>query len=141
VPGALFGLDQINRLLVMYLMLGPCGAAYSLDRLWMKRKSGGRLPPAQPLMSANIAIRLIQVHMCMIYLFAGASKLVGRSWWTGSAMWLAFANYEYQSLDMTWMAHWPILLNFITHITVCWELSYSALIWPRMTRPVMLLLA
>ena len=30
-PGALFGLDKINCMLAMYLMLGPCGARYSID--------------------------------------------------------------------------------------------------------------
>jgi len=140
-PGALFGLDQINRLLAMYLMLGPCGAAYSLDRLWAKRRAGGQLPQAPPSVAANVAIRLIQIHMCIIYFFAAVGKLNGTAWWTGTAMWLAFANYEYQSVDMTWTAHWPLLLNLMTHVTVFWELTYWALIWPRLSRPVMLLLA
>ena len=56
-------------------------------------------------------------------------------------MWMALGNLEYQSLDMTWMAGWPLLINALTHITVFWEIFYSALIWPRLTRPVMLLLA
>ena len=56
-------------------------------------------------------------------------------------MWMAFGNMEYQSLDMTWMADWPRLINLMTHVTVFWELSYAALIWPRLTRPVVLLLA
>jgi len=29
----------------------------------------------------------------------------------------------------------------MTHVTVYWEIFYCALIWPRLTRPVMLLLA
>ena len=36
-PGAYFGLDKINCMLAMYLMLGPCGARYSIDRLWRLR--------------------------------------------------------------------------------------------------------
>ncbi len=39
VPGALFGLDQINVFLAMYLMVGPAGACYSVDR-WRSRSSG-----------------------------------------------------------------------------------------------------
>ena len=79
--------------------------------------------------------------MCIIYLFAGTGKLMGPAWWDGTAMWKAVASLEYQSLDMTWMAHWPLLLNMLTHLTIFWELSYIALIWPRATRPVMLALA
>lgn len=132
--GALFGLDQINILLAMYLMVGPSGAAYSIDR-W---RNG---TPSAPSVTANIAIRLIQVHMCVIYLFAGLGKLQGASWWDGTAMWLSLANYEYQTVDMTWLGHWPWLINFLTHVTVFWEVSYCVLVWPRLTRPIVLSLA
>ena len=140
VPGALFGLDQINLLLALYLMVGPSGDAFSLDRWWRKRRG---LAPSTSAASvgANLAIRLIQVHMCIVYLFAGLSKLTGASWWDGMALWLAFANLEYQSVDMTWIAQWPILINLLTHLTIFWEISYIALVWPRLTRPIMVFLA
>ncbi len=144
VPGALFGLDQINLLLAMYLAVGPCGAVYSLDSLRRRRRAerlGQTLPDIEPSIGANIAIRLIQLHMCVIYAFAGTSKLMGPSWWDGTAMWQAFANLEYQSLDMSWLAHWPRLINLMTHVTILWEVYYCALIWPRRTRPWMLALA
>ncbi len=76
-PGHLFGLDQINMLLSMYLMVGPSGAAYSLDRRLKSRRLGAPLPPAEPSMAANIAVRLIQLHLCVIYLYAGMGKLMG----------------------------------------------------------------
>src|SRR5205085_6985895 len=83
----------------------------------------------------------IQVHMCIVYLFAGLGKLQGPSWWDGNAMWLSVANLEYQSIDMTWLASWPLTLNFLTHLTIAWEVSYAALVWPRLTRPIVLTLA
>jgi hypothetical protein len=141
VPAALFGLDTINGLLALYLMIGPSGACYSLDRLIARWRAGGPLPPPAPSISANIAVRLIQLHMCIVYLFAGLGKLLGGSWWDGSAMWLAVANLEYQSIDMTWLAAWPWTLNFLTHLTIAWEVSYSVLVWPRLTRPIVLALA
>ena len=140
-PGALFGLDQINVLLATYLAIGPSGATLSLDRWLAMRRGGAAAAPPQPSVMANIAIRLIQLHMCIIYLFAGTSKLTGLSWWNGTAMWLSVANLEYQSLDMTWLARWPKLVNLMTHVTVFWEIYYCALIWPRRLRPLMLLLA
>jgi Vitamin K-dependent gamma-carboxylase len=139
--GALFGLDQINLLLSMYLMLGPSGAAYSLDRWLKSRPLGAPLPPAEPSVAANIAVRLIQLHLCVIYLYAGMGKLTGTAWWNGNAMWQAIANLEYQSLDLTWLVDWPLLLNLLTHVTVFWELFYCVLIWPRATRPIMLAMA
>jgi hypothetical protein len=144
LPGSLFGLDQINGLLAMYLMVGPSGARYSVDRWLRLHKAGamrGQADVVQPSVSANIAIRLIQLHMCVIYFFAGISKLQGPAWWNGSALWGAVANLEYQSLDMTWLAAWPLTIAAMTHVTVLWELSYPALVWPRFTRPLMLSLA
>ena len=141
LEGALFGLDQGNAMLAMYLMIGPCGAVYSVDRWIAKRKAGDDLPRPVATTGCNIAIRLIQVHMCIIYLFSGIGKLHGYQWVTGEASWLSFALIEYQSLDMTWLADSPYLLNFMTHLTVFWELTYCALVWPRLTRPWVLLMA
>jgi hypothetical protein len=140
VPPALFGLDQINVMLTLYLTLGGSGAALSLDRWLAKKRSGRSAPPARSA-SASLAIRLIQVHMCVIYFFAGVSKLQGPAWWTGEAMWLAFANLEYQSLDMTWLAWHPWLVNAMSHASVLWELSFCVLIWQKRLRPLVLALA
>ena len=141
VPGALFGLDQINVMLAMYVMLGPSGARYSLDRWWQLRRAGKANAAVEPSVTANISLRLIQLHMCVIYLFAGLSKLMGPTWWEGTAMWGAIANLEYQSHDVLWLVRWPVLVNLMTHVTVAWEISYAALVWPRLTRPLVLLLA
>lgn len=138
-PGAYFGLDKINCLLAMYLMLGPCGARYSVDRLWRMRKGdSGDVPKS---VMANVAIRLIQLHMCAIYLYAGLGKLEGQTWWTGEAIWLSVASLEYQSLDVTWLGHYPWIMNLLAHTTVAFELFYPFLIWPRFTRPWMLVTA
>lgn len=146
-PGAYFGLDRVNCMLAMYLMLGPCGARYSVDRWLEKRRAAakGETPAVEPSAAANVAIRLIQVHMCIIYLFSALAKLVGppfgSSWWDGTAVWWAAAIPEYQSIDMTWLANWPLLVAAMTYVTVFWELAYPALVWPRATRPVVLALA
>jgi hypothetical protein len=74
-------------------------------------------------------------------LFAGTSKLMGLAWWNGFAMWLALGNYEYQSLDMTWLSGWPLAISLLSHVTIAWETFYCVLIWSKRWRPVMLLLA
>ncbi|MFO0867544.1 MAG: HTTM domain-containing protein [Pirellulales bacterium] len=145
LQGALYGLDQVNAMLAMYLMVGPSGDAYSVDAWWRRRRAaraglgGDLVPPAR--LGTNLAIRLMQVHLSIVYLFGGISKLKGSMWWDGSAVWFAFANYEYQSLDMTWMAAWPWAIALLTHTTVFWETFYPVLVWPRATRPIMIFLA
>lgn len=137
-PAATFGLDQINAMLALYCAVGPCGASLSLDR-WLSIRRGRALPgrPA-PSAGANLALRLINVHMCVIYFFAGISKLQGTAWWNGEAMWLAFGNYEYQSMNMTWLAWHPRLIDLATHVTVIWEITFAALIWKPRIRPLVL---
>jgi len=146
VPGTLFGLDQINLLLVSYLMLAPCGAAYSLDRriaAWRHgaKYRGTELPPAPPSTAANVATRLIQLHMCVVYFFAGLGKLQGDTWWHGDALWGAAANLEYQTVDLTWLMDYPVLMAVLSQATAYWELTFCVLIWPRLTRPLVMLFA
>lgn len=140
-PCALFGLDQVNGFLTLYCCVGPSGAAFSVDRLIRRAFSSVRAPAPQPSVSANVALRLIQTQMCVIYFFAGISKLLGAAWWTGDAMWLAFSNLEYQSHDMTWLVHYPWITQLMSHTTVAWELTFWALVWKPMWRPFVLLMA
>jgi hypothetical protein len=138
-PGGFFGLDKTNCMLAMYLLVGPCGARYSLDRLWRLRK--GKPADPEPSTSANLAVRLMQVHLCVMYLFSGLAKIGGPSWQMGTAVWWAAASYEYQSLDLTWLASWPVLVALATHVTVFWETFYCCLVWNRFARPIVLWIA
>ncbi|MFN0021863.1 MAG: HTTM domain-containing protein [Pirellulaceae bacterium] len=139
LTGALFGLDQVNVMIASYLAIAPCGAIFSLDRYLAKRR-GAPLPANSHVMT-TIAIRLIQIQMCVIYLFGGIGKMRGELWWDGSAVWFASANLEYQSLSLTWLVHQPWLIALLTHVTVFWETFYPVLIWPRLTRPIFLAMA
>ena len=132
--GATFGLDQINVMLAFYLAIGPSGAAFSLDRWWQSKRTEEKTP-ARFSVGAHLTTRLIQVHLSIIYLFAGFSKLLGSSWWNGEAIWGAVANAEYQTLDLTWLAAYPVLLSLITHFALVWEVSYVFLVWNRYARP------
>ena len=141
--GALFGLDQINGFLALYMAVGPSGAVFSVDSWLRRRKAGHQSADASSntkLPGATMSIRLIQLHMCVVYLFAGLGKLQGETWWNGEAFWGAVANAEYQSMDLTWLASYPLLVNVFTQVSVAWEVSYAALVWPRRTRPFVLLL-
>ncbi|MEZ6127300.1 MAG: HTTM domain-containing protein [Planctomycetaceae bacterium] len=140
VPIANFGLDQILGMLCLYLAIGPSGACLSVDNWWRRRKArvqGMELRSAR-LPSARIAMRLIQLHMCVIYFWAGVSKLKGDSWYTGEAMWQVLANQEYQTLDLTWLAWMPWVPYLISHVTVLWEMLFCVLVWVPKLRPLML---
>jgi hypothetical protein len=146
-PMANYGLDQINGLAALYLAIGSCGSRLSIDR-WRLRYRAAReqfarglepvVAPVEPSARANLALRLVQVHLCVIYVFACLSKLQGESWWNGTAIWQAVSNLEYQSRDVTWLAWYPWLVNLLTHVTIAWEMTFWALVWRPTLRPFVL---
>lgn len=144
--GSLFGLDQISGFLCLYLAVGNSGGAFSWDA-WAKRKKdvssnivdgAGQGSRVDADVRTNIATRLIQIHMCVVYGFAAIGKLQGESWFSGEAIWLAMASYEYQTIDMTWLAGHMSMVAVLTLFALVWELCYPALVWPKLTRPVVL---
>ena len=128
-PLTIFGFDDALGMLLIPVAIGPSGAVLSLDRRLGFATSGD-----EPSVAANIALRLLQLHLCVVYFFSGIAKLLGASWWEGTALWGAAANSRYRTLDLTWLARHPLLVNMLTLTAVFWEVSYSAIIWPRLTR-------
>lgn len=135
LPPMLFGLDQIVVMLSFALSVSRSGDAWSLDRKF------GWIPDPIVSWRNTLATRLIQLHLCAIYFFGGLGKARGWMWWDGSAMWFSAASYEYQSLDLTWIGRLPTLGSILTHMTLFWEITYAALVWPKSTRPIVLAIA
>jgi hypothetical protein len=135
------GMDTVLAMLTFYLMFSPVGAALSLDRF--RRRTVG---PATPSWSANLCLRMIQVHMGVIYLCAGLAKLQGARWWDGTAVWSVMMMQEFAPFDLSWIARFgdvPCLLisNVGVLLTLGFEISFIFLIWNPSIRPVLLLLA
>jgi predicted DCC family thiol-disulfide oxidoreductase YuxK len=158
VPNALFGFDQILSLLTLYLAAtGASGQAVSLDRFirrYQQARRIARIPASKrgpgltilpedpsvprPTVAANLGLRLIQLHLVLIYGMAGLAKLQGPSWWNGMAIWGTLTAGEFVSFNFTALATWPLILNLLTHGSLLLELSYPILIWVRIARPLML---
>ena len=129
-----FGFDDVLGIMLVPLIIGTAGARLSVDSIFWKKQS-------VPNTETTIALRLIQVHLCILYFFSGCGKLLGASWWEGTALWGAVANIQYRTIDLTFLAWHPLLINALTLGTLFWEVSYAALIWPRLTRPLVLAMA
>jgi hypothetical protein len=151
-PTTLFGMDTMMIILLTYLMIGPSGAALSLDH-WLKRRREKRrlgldhLPalPPEPTVGANLATRLIQVHFCIIYLASGLSKLLGSAWWSGTAPNLVLLNYEFAPFNVgaySWAVYtaskhrwlWELGASAGVVFTLVVEIGLPFLIWNRSTR-------
>jgi hypothetical protein len=158
-PTSLFGLDTMLVVVLLYLMIGPSGATLSLDRLitryWAARRALRRhrpvpaLRPPAPRISANLALRLMQVHFCFIYMAAGLSKLQGNTWWNGTAIWSTLVNPEFSPLRFQiymdlqrWLAGhrrlWEVCMVGGVAYTLTLEISFPFLVWVRRTRWVMI---
>ncbi|NBX29910.1 HTTM domain-containing protein [bacterium] len=130
-----FGLDDTLGLLLIPLVIGPAGACLSVDRWLGLAGQGG------PSVTAAVALRLLQVQLCVVYFFSGCGKMFGASWWEGTAIWGAVANGHYRTLDLTGLARHPLVTNALTLGTLFWEVAYPAIVWPRLTRRLALAMA
>lgn len=155
VPIMVHGFDSVLTTWLFYLAVtGASGQAVSLDRFlarWRKarhdlvrRPTGGVWIPEsgvpRPTVSANIALRLIQIHLAVIYGTAGLAKLRGDAWWSGSAMALVLMTPEFHRIDFTWLVRdFPMVVQFGTLSGVGLEIAYPFLIWNRRLRPWILL--
>lgn len=134
-PLNVFGFDDTLGLLLIPLVIGPAGACLSVDRrLGLAGQEG-------PSVAAAVALRLLQVQLCVVYFFSGCGKMFGASWWEGTALWGAVANGQYRTLDLTGLARHPLVTNALTLGTLFWEVAYPAIVWPRLTRRLALGLA
>lgn len=138
VPVMLFGFDQIVAIWALYLAAtGASGQALSLDRR-LARTPG----PPRPSVAANLALRLIQLHLCIVYGMSGMAKLQGGAWWNGTAFGLVLLTREFRSMiDVSWLIAYPIAVNLATHTTIAFEMLYPILIWNRLARPLLLAVA
>ena len=83
---------------------------------------------------ASVALRLTQIQLCIIYLFAGTEKLKGPLWWRGEAIWGVLSNAQTATYDFGFMAHLPLVITFATYATLVWEIYFPVLVWSRRSR-------
>lgn len=123
----IYGADQYAHLALFYLVIAPAGEALSLDHHL------GRVRSA-PSWRARIALRLVQIHLCLSYLAAGVAKARGEEWWNGEAIWRASMLPEYRQIDASFLASVPLVPMVIGWGVLVFEIGYPVLIWPRLTR-------
>ena len=83
-------------------------------------------------------LRLLQLHLCIIYFFSGLAKALGPTWWNGEALWKA-VNQPYH------LGGAPGIIDWLGQFAWLWvvggwgvvvlELGYPVFIWLRRIRP------
>lgn len=147
--------EPILAFVMFYLCVGPSGAEWSIDRVLRARRTAGQ--PVQlstvyhaPIPSsanetafssaATVSIRLIQVHLALLYSLMAIGKLASEVWWDGMAVWWLIARPESRLVDLTWLHRFPLLVSGWTYAVAAYHLAFPVLIWNRLARPLLLVL-
>lgn len=127
--------DGLVRILAIYVMLLPTGAALTFDR-WRKDRASFWDAP----MRSQWGIRLMQVQVSVLYAATLWSKLRGTYWNDGTAVSYAVRLGDYIRLrvpEWIWNSEW--IVNLLTYGTLAIEFSLAFLVWNRKARPWVLL--
>ena len=132
--------EPVLTMSLFYLCIAPAGAFLSLDRFVFRRKADQPADGApEGSLAANIATKLMQIHVAAIYVMMGLMKLGGECWWTGEAVgWLIYRP-ETSLIDLSFLHLYAV--NAWTHAIVLFELSFPLLVWVRPLRPIVLAVA
>lgn len=148
---SLNGGDDVAVQLLFYLMLSPCGAAWSFDALrrsiktYRDPEAGFELPTvrplAQPALIAPWSVRLMQIQLVVIYLFNGINKLnlySTNDYLTGEAVYWVLNDLTLTRLayDMLPAPLW--LCRLLSWSTLLFEFGFMIFIFIPRLRPWLL---
>src|SRR6185437_10702097 len=79
--------------------------------------------------AANLALRLIQVHVAILLLVSGLHKLQSGAWWSGVAHWyLLHPPLTTRPADLGGLASgaqgYLVFLNLAAYGTLAWQLAF-----------------
>ena len=122
--------DALMRIEAFLLAISPCGAALSLD----ERRRSGSFWSAQT--RPNWPIRLLQIQLSIVYLFAVQTKLAGQPWLDGTAVSYVLRIEDMKRIPVPqWLAMNAPVMNAVTWGVLAIELALGILVWFRRFRP------
>ena len=150
-PILVYEAEFVLAFLMLYLCLGPSGAYLSLDRLLAGRRTATtpahlsakpQPPSTRPSNSwaATIAIRLIQIHLTVVYVMMLLAQLQGGVWWDGSAVWWLIGRPDSALVDFSGLYAHPWVVNAWTHSIVAFEAAFALLAWNRLAAPLLIVI-
>jgi hypothetical protein len=139
------GGDALFRNGLYFLLLSPAGAVWSIDRLLRDRRDrrAGGLPAPAPTTIPPWSVRLMQIHVAVMYLFTGLTKLrdvhfedgwLRGDWIDGTALYwvfndVAITRWSYAQLPVPM----PIC-RLMTWATLVFEIGFGLLMLIRPLR-------
>lgn len=119
-----YGYDQFLTMSLFYCVWFPVGRYFSID---------SRIFSFTPRGYAFNYIRIIQIHLCIVYFFAGIAKALDPEWWNGMSLWRSISSVYNDYFKIP-----PYILLVVGIGTVLLETLYSIFIWIDKTRYLIL---
>jgi Vitamin K-dependent gamma-carboxylase len=127
-----YGMDNFMTIGLFYLMLSPLPDRYALD--WRLRE----VRPKNPQLLGFWRC-VLQLHLCIIYLFSGLTKCLGSGWWDGSNVWRALIRPPFNVIDPEILVRWRYLFPVAGIFIWLLEIGYPFFIWNSKTRRIWLI--
>lgn len=131
---SLYGVDMFAHIGLFYCVWFPVGQALSLDHAWRAESVSDR--SNQPSFAAWLGLRILQLHVCIIYTASGVEKASGEQWWNGEAIWRAVMGAPLGSpIDCSFLADLPWLAMGLCWMTLLLEAGIVVFVWhPRLRK-------
>ena len=127
LPTFVYGVDIFLHISLFYMMVMPVGKALSLD------VRQGRLSPL-PDWTTTLAIRVLQIHLCLAYISAGYEKMLYTNWWEGNVLWRSMAQPDFRQFNMDWLAYYSVIPMVLSWFTMIIETFYFVGMWVKNLR-------
>lgn len=120
-----FGFDGFLFTLLFYAWIFPVHKVFSVDHYLnsyeaIKEEEG------------NFYLKILRIHLCIVYFTAGISKVAGQEWIDGTAIWSAVNQPQFYTsftpIMMPIIAH-PYICCLLTWSVLCIEVFFPILIW------------
>ena len=119
-----YGVETFLHISLFYCTILPVGIKWSVDAINKTSKIPGYL--------ITLSIRLVQLHLCIMYLSCGIEKAGGMQWWTGEAIWIAMQQDQFHNVNIDWMAQYPVIPQLLCWSTILIEGLYPAgMLWKK----------
>jgi hypothetical protein len=149
-PATLYEGDFLLVILAFYLMVG-----YALLGFWNGRRTWAGLlfgscdallwktgRATAPSYSANLALRLLQVHFALAVVVSGLHKFQFGDWWGGAAFFYPLhppleITQEQLRTEAASASSWFFFLSLGQYLLLAWQLGFPLFAWSRTWRPLL----
>lgn len=121
--------DVLIRCIFFILVWSPCYNVLSIDSLIASKRKN-----PFPVEAPQWTWRMLQIQICVVYLWTAWAKIKGEAWFDGSAVYYATRLETLKHYTLPWVLDSRPMLMLMTWASLATELALGLLIWFNKTR-------